>query len=214
MPYSSAMISLAPHPLGVRVGVLAVGGDDVVVGLQRRDRADRHRLLADIKVQEAADLAQRVGLGQRLLHAADRQHLVVVAGELGLVRGARGLVRLGSLTLDCAHCQGFSGPLRVLRVFEGVERLKSAKIYQEAPRPGNFNVGVSPQLCSKPADVRAAMEASSSARPARGPDRGRARPRPGRDRRTEPRSDPAGRRRAGDRARLRADAGRRPGSRW
>src|SRR3982751_1705291 len=119
-------------------------------------------------MQEAAEFPQRVVLGQRFLHAADRQHLVVVAGEGGLV-GETGLVKLGSLTLDCAHCQGFSGPLRlflrVFRVFWEVERLKSPKIYQEAPRPGNFNVRERPQLSARPADVRAPMEAPSSPGP-------------------------------------------------
>ena len=54
------------------------------------------------------------------------------------------------------------------------------------------------------------MEASNRARRPFGPERGRSpRRRPGRHRRTEPRADPAGRRRAGDRPRLRPDAGRR-----
>ena len=56
------------------------------------------------------------------------------------------------------------------------------------------------------------MEASVP-RPAFGPTEAGARPRSGSDRRTEPRPDPAGRRRAGHRARLCADAEARPGSR-
>ena len=102
------------------------------------DQIGALNLITPAKVQEAAKLAQRVGLRQRFLHTPDRQHLMVVAGELGLVGDAGSLVGLGGLTLDCAHCQGFSGPFRVFRVVAGVGGVKSAKIYQEPPAPGNF----------------------------------------------------------------------------
>src|SRR4029079_18566823 len=177
---------LRAHPLRVRVGVLAVGGDDVIVRLQGGEGADRDRFLPDIKMQEAAELAQGVGLGQRFLHAPDGQHLVVVPGEGGLVGGARG-VGLGSLTLDCAHCQGFSGPLLMFRGFGFFAGVKSAKIYQEARASGRFDVSrprakrgsaaahnVHPprdgtQLPARPADVKAAMEASTPGGPTSGP---------------------------------------------
>src|SRR5206468_9708065 len=55
--------------LRIRVAVLAIGRDDVVLLLERGDRADAHRLLADDQVEEAADLALRVGLRAGLLHA-------------------------------------------------------------------------------------------------------------------------------------------------
>src|SRR3989441_13180735 len=45
-----------------RLAVLAVGGDDVIVVAQRRERADRHRLLSDVEMAEPTDLAQRVRL--------------------------------------------------------------------------------------------------------------------------------------------------------
>src|SRR5258706_8703870 len=57
------------HALGVRVTMLAIGRDDVVLWLERGGRADAHRFLADDEVEEATDLALRVRLRARLLHA-------------------------------------------------------------------------------------------------------------------------------------------------
>ena len=57
------------------VAVLAVGGDRVVVRAERRGRADRHRLLADVEMEESADLPERVRLGGLLLEAADQEHV-------------------------------------------------------------------------------------------------------------------------------------------
>src|SRR5690606_3346826 len=62
------------HPARQCLAVLAVGANDVVVGTQRRDGADRHGLLADVQVAEAADLANRICLARALLEAADQQH--------------------------------------------------------------------------------------------------------------------------------------------
>ena len=58
-----------------RVAMLAVGRDDRVVGLQRLHRADGDRLLADVEMQEAADLGGAVQLGAFLFEAADAHHL-------------------------------------------------------------------------------------------------------------------------------------------
>jgi hypothetical protein len=57
------------------MAMLAVGGDDGVGRLERLHRADRHRLLADVEVKEAADLLLRVQLRALLLEAADPDHL-------------------------------------------------------------------------------------------------------------------------------------------
>src|SRR5216684_5908634 len=57
------------------VAVLAVRRDRVVVGAQHGRRADGHRLLANIQVEEAADLAERVALRSLLLEATDQHHL-------------------------------------------------------------------------------------------------------------------------------------------
>jgi hypothetical protein len=85
------------HPLGVGVAVLAVRGDHVVLGAQRRDRADAHPLLPDPEVQEPADLALRVRLRRRLLQAPDRQHLPVQLEEQALVGRDLPLARLDPL---------------------------------------------------------------------------------------------------------------------
>src|SRR3712207_9288814 len=42
---------------------------------QRGERPDGDRLLPDVEVAEAADLAERVRLGRLLLEAADEDHL-------------------------------------------------------------------------------------------------------------------------------------------
>src|SRR5207244_4683072 len=60
---------------GQRMSVLAVGAGDVVVGAERGQAADRHRLLADVEVTETADLAEAVGLAGLLLDPADQHHL-------------------------------------------------------------------------------------------------------------------------------------------
>ena len=77
-------------------------GGHGIVGAQRRERADRHRLLADVQVAEAADLLQGIHLGALLFVAPPQQHLVEHVGQLGLRRG-------GQLPADvirnreCAH---------------------------------------------------------------------------------------------------------------
>ena len=92
--------------LGVRVAVLAVGRDDVVLVLERGDRADAHGLLPDDQVEEAADLALRVGLRGGLLEAADREHLAVQRRELL----GRGLDQLGLvIALDALGLGGTHG---------------------------------------------------------------------------------------------------------
>ena len=62
------------HAARERLAVIAVRRDDVVVGAKHRDRAGADRLLADVQVAEAADLAERVRLGAALLEAALEQH--------------------------------------------------------------------------------------------------------------------------------------------
>ena len=55
--------------------MLAVGRDDRVIGRERLHRPDRDRLLADVQVEEAPDLAGAVELRRLLLEMADEQHL-------------------------------------------------------------------------------------------------------------------------------------------
>ena len=75
------------------MAVVAVVGDDLVVGAEGVDGADGAGLLARVEVEEAADLAARVHLGALLLEAPDEQHLVeealleVVVGRFSHHRG-------------------------------------------------------------------------------------------------------------------------------
>ena len=70
------------HPLRDRDAVVAVGRHDVVIRAERRDGADGHRLLADVEMQEAADLSGGVGACRLLLEAPDEVHLPVQGGEV------------------------------------------------------------------------------------------------------------------------------------
>ena len=74
------------HAARERLAVVAVRRDDVVVGAERREHAGAHRLLPDVQVAEAADLAERVRLGAALLEAALEQHRVQ---QLVIQLGAR-----------------------------------------------------------------------------------------------------------------------------
>ena len=67
---------------GERVAVVAVGGDEVVVGPKEAHRRHRHRLLADVQVEEAADLALHVDLGAALLEPPDEEHGPVLRERL------------------------------------------------------------------------------------------------------------------------------------
>jgi len=91
------------HAARERLTVVAIGGDDVVVGPQHRDRAGAARLLPDVEVAEAADLAERVRLGAPLLEAALEEHrpqkLEVQLRVVGCGRRDRGLGLLFALLL-------------------------------------------------------------------------------------------------------------------
>ena len=66
--------ALGVHARGEHVAVIAIGGDDLVARLDRHLHADDDRLLADIEMAEAADIAHAVELARLLLEAADEQH--------------------------------------------------------------------------------------------------------------------------------------------
>ncbi len=86
------------HAAGEHMAVVAIGGDELVALSPRHLHADDDRLLADIKVAEAADQPHAVELSRLLLEAADEQH-VAIGLELLIgaeERGALGL-RLGPL---------------------------------------------------------------------------------------------------------------------
>ena len=70
--------------LGERVPVAAVGAHDVVVRLECGDGADGDTLLAQVRVEVAADVAEAVLLDRALLEPADgRRRLVHAVEQLG-----------------------------------------------------------------------------------------------------------------------------------
>ena len=58
------MMAPAAHAARQGLAVLTVGGHHGVLGREGLHHADRHRLLADVEVQEAADLRGAVQLGR------------------------------------------------------------------------------------------------------------------------------------------------------
>ncbi len=77
---------LGVHADGDGMAVVAVGGDDVIVLAHERAGADGDGFLADVEVEEAADLAGIIDREAALLEAADAHHLAV---ELDLLLGAK-----------------------------------------------------------------------------------------------------------------------------
>ena len=55
--------------------MVAIAGNDVIVGTDRRYRADGDRFLADVEMTEAANLSHAVSLGALLFEASNQQHL-------------------------------------------------------------------------------------------------------------------------------------------
>jgi len=80
------------HASGQAVAVIAIGGDGVVVLAEQGLRADDDRFLADVEMEEAADLAGVVGEEARLLELADARHLPVEV-DLGFL--GQGLIDRG-----------------------------------------------------------------------------------------------------------------------
>ena len=72
------------------MAVIAIAGDDLVVALfDALLNADRHGLLADVQVAEAADQAHAVQLARALLEATDQNHFAIEAKQVFLGRRRR-----------------------------------------------------------------------------------------------------------------------------
>jgi hypothetical protein len=78
-------------PAGQREAVAAVPGDEQVVLLQRRHRADRRRLLPRGQVAVAADPRRLVLALRGLLEAADQEHGAVMTEKVVDVEIERGV---------------------------------------------------------------------------------------------------------------------------
>ena len=73
--------------------MLAIGRDDVVLVVERVNRADGDGLLAGIEMTEAGDFAAAVHLGSLLLEAADERHAPIEVEQLALVKGQQRVLR-------------------------------------------------------------------------------------------------------------------------
>ena len=67
------------HADGESVGVVAIGGDDVVVFAEERDGADGDGFLTDVEVEEAGHFAALVVLERNLFESPDAAHQSVEA---------------------------------------------------------------------------------------------------------------------------------------
>src|SRR5690606_3376215 len=93
-----------------RETVIAVGGDDAVPGAHQIRRGDRDRLLTDVKMQETADFALRIGTRGRFFETADAQHLAVKTNDVFLlVHGPFRCRRSGSHRARWHGCIGVHG---------------------------------------------------------------------------------------------------------
>ena len=108
--------ALALHAPGQGMAVVAVGGDDIVVLAEDADRADRHRLLAAVLVEEAADLLVLIEHLRPLLEPADQHHLpqpaqglVARDDRLGFGLHLRHDVRTPEWIRGPGGCRGSSG---------------------------------------------------------------------------------------------------------
>ncbi len=104
---------LGHHPARVMtlrdgMAVSAVGADDVVVGLDGRDRADGDALLAEVRVEVPADVPEAVLLDRSLFEASDRQRRLV--HPLGAARGPISLMLRMSPLVDEGFCGKFARP--------------------------------------------------------------------------------------------------------
>ena len=68
------MIEAADMPLGQRVPVLTVGGDNRILRPKRFHDSDAHRFLTDIEMHESADLLLRIEFRTFFLKTPDPQH--------------------------------------------------------------------------------------------------------------------------------------------
>ncbi len=84
--------------LGDGMPVLAIAAEDVIGRAQRGDGPHASRLLADVQVEEAADLAQGVGLASLLFELPDERHLVVQPEQLLAAQTCEGRLTNGHVS--------------------------------------------------------------------------------------------------------------------
>src|SRR5580693_895493 len=83
------------------MAVLAIGRDDVVLVVQRVNRADRHGLLAGVEMAEAGDFAAAVHLGGLLFEAPDECHAPIEIEQLTLVQSQQRVLSSMFVAFEC-----------------------------------------------------------------------------------------------------------------
>ena len=78
-------------PARQRVSVLAIRGNDVVVGGQRLHHADADRFFTAVEMEKAANLLGAVRFGTLIFETPDQEHAAQL-GESVFARGAHGSV--------------------------------------------------------------------------------------------------------------------------
>ena len=73
-----------PDP-GQIMAVVPIGRHDIIRGLNRRHRPNRHRLLAVVQVQKATDFAPRIRTRRFFLKAPNANHVAVERKHKGLI---------------------------------------------------------------------------------------------------------------------------------
>ena len=86
--------------LGEAMPVLAIGRDDVVLVVERVDRADGDGLLAGVEMAEAGDFAAAVHLGGLLFEAPDQRHAPIEVEQLALVKSQQRVLRSMLVTFE------------------------------------------------------------------------------------------------------------------
>ena len=107
------------------VAVLPIGGDDRIVRLERLEGAHGDGLLADVQMQEAADLPRAVELRTLLLEAPDAQHL---AQQLHVVREGRGCGRARAHASPSEHRGVALGQAELARLEQPAQDLAAARL--------------------------------------------------------------------------------------
>jgi hypothetical protein len=97
------------------MAVLAIGRDDVVLVVQRLNRADGDGLLAGVEMAEAGDFAAAVHLGGLLLEAPDEGHAPIEVEELALVESQESVL---SSVLVAFERHGDKGAQQAVRVIK------------------------------------------------------------------------------------------------
>jgi hypothetical protein len=98
---------------GQRVGVIAIGGDYVIIRPHGSDRAGHDRFLTDVKMTKAADLLRLILLTGAFFETPDQQHQREHLDFVALLHRLHGIIGQ-QVYLSCARCNAKRAGLRLL----------------------------------------------------------------------------------------------------